>query len=272
MFYAGKFSFDLSRPKIMGILNVTPDSFSDGGRYTTLDKALFHAENLLKAGADIIDIGAESTRPGTAWVDAKTELARLAPVIEALISRFDCCISIDTNKPEVMHEVLALGAALINDVRGFVVTGALETVAKTNAGICIMHMRGSPDTMQQFTEYDDLITEVRDFLYQQADKAIQLGIDKNRILIDPGFGFSKTVTQNLQLVKNISAFSRYPLLMGLSRKSTLGEILKDKNKDRDVASVAGALLSVINGAKIVRVHDVAKTREALDVYEAVLMV
>lgn len=266
---AGDRQLDLTRANIMGILNVTPDSFSDGGRYTTIDTALFHTESMLNAGADVIDIGAESTRPGAELVDETTELQRLIPVIEGIKERFDCCISIDTNKLKVMKTVLDLGVNMINDVRGFVAEGAFEALAASNAAICIMHMKGLPKSMQKQTNYTDVVSEVETFLLNRAGQAIATGINKNRITIDPGFGFGKTPAQNMQLLQQTQRLAEhYPVLFGLSRKSTLGVILGDDSADRMVASVTGALLAVQNGAKIVRVHDVKATKDAFDVYYA----
>lgn len=266
---AGRFKLDLSRPQIMGILNVTPDSFSDGGKFTELDIALRHTEQMLMDGADIIDIGAESTRPRAALVDEATELSRLLPIIEAINERFECCLSIDTNKPVVMREVLACSVDLINDVRGFVAKGALETVANSSAAICIMHMKGLPKTMQDNPDYQDVVTEVTGFLCEQANKAQAAGITSNRITIDPGFGFGKTPGQNMLLLKHTQALAaHYPVLFGLSRKSTLGVILGDNTADRTIASVTGALLAIQNGASIVRVHDVKATADAIKVYQA----
>lgn len=266
---AGRFTLDLSRPQIMGILNVTPDSFSDGGQFNRIDKALYHVERMLKEGADIIDIGAESTRPGAALVEAHTELRRLLPVIEAINTHFDCCLSIDTNKPQVMQAVLEYGVSMINDIRGFSATGALETVAKTKAAICIMHMQGIPKSMQSAPRYNNLLEEVNTFLLQQAKAAEASGITADRITIDPGFGFGKTPMQNLLLLKHTAALAAYyPVLFGLSRKSTLGVILGDGQSDRTSASVTGALLAVQNGASIVRVHDVKPTADAIKVYQA----
>lgn len=268
---AGKFSLDVSRPHIMGILNVTPDSFSDGGKFNNVDSALHHVEQMLADGADIIDIGAESTRPGAALVDEATELSRLLPVIEAINSRFDCCLSIDTNKPQVMKAVLQRGVSMINDVRGFVAEGALQAVANSDAGICIMHMQGLPQTMQKNPRYQDVVSEVRRFLSCQVDAALAAGIGAERICIDPGFGFGKTPEQNMLLLKHTASLANdYPVLFGLSRKSTLGVILGDDKADRMVASVTGALLAVQNGATIVRVHDVKQTADAIKVYQAMV--
>ncbi|MBS9777867.1 MAG: dihydropteroate synthase [Gammaproteobacteria bacterium] len=267
---AGRFCLDLSKPQIMGILNVTPDSFSDGGMYTNIDTALRHTEKMLNDGANIIDIGAESTRPGAEFVDESTELNRLLPVIEAINNRFNCCISIDTNKPNVMQEVLQRGVSMINDVRGFVAEGALETVAKSDVAICIMHMQGLPKTMQKNPAYEDVLTEVSSFLTDRAKMAADVGIKPERICIDPGFGFGKTPQQNMQLLKHTANLATdYPVLFGLSRKSTLGVILGDEKADRTIASVAGALLAVQNGASIVRVHDVRQTADALKIYQSI---
>ncbi len=268
---AGKFSLDLSRPQVMGILNVTPDSFSDGGKFNRLDTSLKQTEKMLSEGADIIDIGAESTRPGAELVDETTELSRLLPVIEAINQRFDCCLSIDTNKPQVMREVLDRGVSMINDVRGFVTEGALETVANSCAAICIMHMQGLPKSMQKSPKYNDVIGEVESFLLARADEAKKLGIGDNRITIDPGFGFGKTPEQNMLLLKHTQQLAKYyPVLFGLSRKSTLGVILGDDKADRTAASVTGALLAIQNGAAIVRVHDVKETVDAIKVYQTMI--
>ncbi len=270
---AGRFAIDLSRPQIMGILNVTPDSFSDGGKFNTLDNALKHTEQMLKEGADIIDIGAESSRPGAALVDEKTELERLLPIVEAINKRFDCCISIDTNKPCVMQEVLCRGVSMINDIKGFTAKGALETVAHSDAALCIMHMKGLPKNMQENPCYQDVLTEVEGFLLEQVQKAKKLGIADNRITIDPGFGFGKTPEQNMLLLKYIDVLAQhYPVLFGLSRKSTLGKVLGDDLADRTIASITGALLAVQNGASIVRVHDVAGTVDAIKMYKACINV
>ncbi|PIE45415.1 MAG: dihydropteroate synthase [Gammaproteobacteria bacterium] len=253
----------------MGILNVTPDSFSDGGKFNRLDKALAHVEKMLNDGADLIDIGAESTRPGAALVDENSELRRLLPVIEAIQSRFHCCLSVDTNKPAVMREVLMRDVDMINDVRGFTVEGAFEAVADSRAAICIMHMRGLPQSMQHHTDYTNVVDEVESFLLERAAAAQAAGIDRCRMAIDPGFGFGKTPEQNMLLLKHTGQLAaHYPVLFGLSRKSTLGIILADDKADRTAASVAGALLAVQNGAAIVRVHDVKETADALKVYTA----
>ena len=268
---AGKYKLDLSKPQIMGILNVTPDSFSDGGLFISVDNALRQTEKMLNDGADIIDIGAESTRPGAALVDEQTELSRLLPVIDAINQRFDCCLSIDTNKPLVMHEVLQCGVGMINDVRGFVAEGAVETVAKSDAAICIMHMQGLPQSMQENPRYNDVVCEVKSFLLQQAQVAIKSGISANRITIDPGFGFGKTPEQNMLLLKYTQKLAdNFPVLFGLSRKSTFGVILRDNVANRTVASATGALLAIQNGASIVRVHDVRQTADAIRVYQAML--
>ncbi|MGY0398829.1 MAG: dihydropteroate synthase [Ostreibacterium sp.] len=268
---AGNKILDLSRPLIMGVLNVTPDSFSDGGQFNTLDKALSHAEKMLNDGADIIDIGAESTRPGADLVDEDTELSRLLPVIEAIKERFDCCISIDTNKSAVMHQVLSRDVNMINDVRGFVAQGALAAIADSQAAICIMHMQGLPKSMQKNPNYSDVVDEVKTFLLSRAKVAIAMGISADRITIDPGFGFGKTPEQNMLLLKHNEQLAKhYPVLFGVSRKSTLGVILGNNNADRTVASVTGTLLAIQNGASIVRVHDVKQTAEAIAVYQAML--
>lgn len=268
-FTANRFTFDTTVPTIMGILNATPDSFSDGGKFNRVDVALRHAETMVKAGAKIIDIGGESTRPGAKIVNADEELARIVPIIEAIQrEQLDVCLSIDTNKPDVMREVIALDVDIINDVKGFSATGAIDAVANASVGLCIMHMQGLPETMQRNPRYDDVLAEVKSFLHTQADKLVTAGVNASRICIDPGFGFGKTPEQNMLLLKhNRELCEHYPVLFGLSRKSTLGVILGDTDACRETASVVGALLALQNGASIVRVHDVKATADAIKVWQ-----
>lgn len=254
----------------MGVVNVTPDSFSDGGRYASFDAALAHARQLLDEGADILDIGGESTRPGAADVGTREELDRVIPLIEALR---DCGkpLSVDTSKPEVMRAALAAGAAIVNDVRALAAPGAVETVAASDCGVVLMHMQGSPRTMQQQPQYADVLREVGAFLAARRDALVAAGIPPERIALDPGFGFGKTVEHNLALLRGLSELAALgqPLVAGLSRKSMLGAITGKPVTERQAASVAAALLAVQRGAAIVRVHDVAATRDALAVWRAV---
>ena len=267
--HCGKFRLPLIRPLIMGVVNVTPDSFSDGGKFLEPDQAMAHARSLIAQGADILDIGGESTRPGAAPVDLDEERRRVLPVVEALR---DCEVplSVDTRKPELMRESVAAGASMVNDVYGFRGEGALEAAADTDAAICIMHMQGEPRTMQQSPHYDDVVKEVGDYLAARVAAAGQAGISRDRIVVDPGFGFGKTLAHNLALLRELGRFRELgvALLAGLSRKSMLGALTGRGPMERVHASVAAALIAVQNGAHIVRVHDVAATRDALAVWNA----
>ncbi|MGX2967796.1 dihydropteroate synthase [Ursidibacter sp. B-7004-1] len=263
---------DLTAPKIMGILNFTPDSFSDSGKFFTLDKALYQVEKMLNDGADIIDIGGESTRPNAPIVDLADELERVVPVVEAVRQRFDCLISVDSSKAEVFRQAAKVGADILNDIRALQEPNALETAAQLGLPVCLMHMQGTPQNMQQNPEYDDVVEEVADFLNQRIFACLTAGIPQNHIILDVGFGFGKTVQHNYQLLKHLNAFvqSGYPVLAGLSRKSMIGNVLNKPVEQRTVGSVAGALLAVQNGAKIVRVHDVAETADALKIWTAMM--
>lgn len=258
---------DLSEPLIMGIVNVTPDSFSDGGRYAGTPEAIAHGLELLEQGADILDIGGESTRPGAAEVTEQEELERVIPVVEAL-AKTGAVISVDTSKAGVIREAVKAGAHIINDVRALQEPGALEAAAQTNAGICLMHMQGTPATMQKNIAYSDLLQEVERFLLDRAQCAQSAGIARERICLDYGFGFGKTVDQNFELLANTDYFARlpYPILVGLSRKSSLGAVVGRDVSDRLIASVTGALIAAQRGAGIVRVHDVAATRDAFKIW------
>lgn len=258
---------DLSEPLIMGIVNVTPDSFSDGGRYAGTPEAIAHGLELLEQGADILDIGGESTRPGAAEVTEQEELERVVPVVEAL-AKTGAVISVDTSKAGVIREAVKAGAHIINDVRALQEPGALEAAAQTNAGICLMHMQGTPATMQKNIAYGNLLQEVERFLLDRAQCAQSAGIAQERICLDYGFGFGKTVDQNFELLANTDYFARlpYPILVGLSRKSSLGVVVGRDVSDRLIASVTGALIAAQRGAGIVRVHDVAATRDAFKIW------
>jgi dihydropteroate synthase len=253
----------------MGIVNVTPDSFSDGGRFASVDAAVSQARRLIEEGADILDIGGESTRPGAASVPAADELARVVPVLERLASSA-IPLSVDTYKPEVMSAALEAGASMINDVRALREPGALEIVAGSDAGVCLMHMQGTPQTMQADPRYADVVSEVRAFLAGRVAACEAAGIDRARLVLDPGFGFGKTKRHNIELLRHLRKLAPgFPLLAGLSRKSVLGSITARSVVERVHSSVAAALVAVYRGAAIVRVHDVGATRDALAVYGAI---
>jgi dihydropteroate synthase len=266
----GRFRLDLERPLVMGVVNVTPDSFSDGGRYLDATTAIAHAHRLIEEGADLLDIGGESSRPGAQGVPAEEELRRIVPVLRDLRGA-PVPVAVDTVKPEVMRAALAEGAAMINDISALRAPGALETVAGSDAGVCLMHMQGEPRTMQHDPRYDDVVSEVGAFLRHRAAAAEAAGIARERIVIDPGFGFGKKPAHNLELLRRLGDIAAlgYPVLAGLSRKSTLGGITGRPPAERVPASVAAALLAVERGARIVRVHDVAATKDALAVWSAV---
>lgn len=262
---------DLSRPHVMGILNVTPDSFSDGGRFSRVDLALRHAADMVAAGATLIDVGGESTRPGARAVSPVEELERVAPVVEAISRELDVIISVDTSTPAVIRESARLGAGLINDVRSLQRDGALEAAAATSLPVCLMHMRGEPGTMQNNPVYADLVAEVRDFLAERMAACVEAGIGVERIVLDPGFGFAKTYEHNLSLFKHLGelhALGR-PLLVGASRKSMIGRALGREIGERLHGSLALAALAVAKGAHILRVHDVAETVDVVRMIAAV---
>jgi dihydropteroate synthase len=264
-------ALDLGRVAIMGILNTTPDSFSDGGLFIARDAALTRARRMAEEGADIIDVGGESTRPGAQAVSAEDEIARVVPVIEAIAKEIPLPISIDTSKPEVMRAAVAAGAGLINDVRALREPGALEVAAKLKVPVCLMHMQGEPRSMQANPHYEDVVREVREFLDARIAAAEAVGIQRGQIVVDPGFGFGKTAEHNLDLLRGLREFRSLgcPMLAGLSRKSMIGKLLDLPVSQRLHASVALALIAVQNGARIVRVHDVGATREAIRMWEAV---
>ena len=262
----------LDRPRVAGIINVTPDSFSDGGQHFDAAAAIAHGLRLAEEGADLLDVGGESTRPGGESVSADDEIRRVLPVIEALSKQTQLPISIDTSKPEIMRAAVAAGAGLINDVRALRGEGALDAAAALKVPVCLMHMQGDPRTMQDAPHYDDVVSDVRRFLAERIFACEMSGIDKKRIVVDPGFGFGKTLEHNLELLRALDQFAALgvPLLVGLSRKAMIGTLTgREKHADRAVGSAAAALLSVQKGAAIVRVHDVAATRDALAVWEAV---
>lgn len=267
----GSRQLDLSRTQVMGILNVTPDSFSDGGRFSQRDAALRHAEAMCRAGATLIDIGGESTRPGALLVTAEQELERVAPVVEAIAAELDVIISVDTSAPEVMLEAGRLGAGLINDVRSLQREGALAAAAATGLPVCLMHMRGEPTTMQQNPQYPDVVAEVEGFLRERMQACVAAGISFDKLLLDPGFGFAKTLEHNLGLFRHMEVLHDLgrPLLVGVSRKSMIGRVLGREVDGRLPGSLALAALAVTKGVHILRVHDVAETVDVVRMIAAV---
>ncbi len=270
IFHCGTFQLDLSRPLVMGIVNVTPDSFYDGGRHLQRDAALAYAHQLIQEGADLLDIGGESTRPGATLVGVQEELDRIMPVIEGLCD-VSLPLSVDTRKPEVIRAALAAGVSMVNDINALQQPDAMAAISASKAAVCLMHMQGTPQTMQQQPHYQDALAEVLEFLRARIAAAQAAGIARERIVIDPGFGFGKTLAHNLALLQRLNEFSvlGVPILAGLSRKSMLGAITGQGVEHRVHASVAAALLAVQRGANIVRVHDVQATVDALKVWKAV---
>lgn len=266
----GKKTLDLSRPRIMGIVNVTPDSFSDGGRHTTVSSAVAHALQLISDGADIIDIGGESTRPGAAPVEIEEEMARVIPVIRQL-KGCSAIISVDTRHAEVMQAALDNGADMLNDVHALQEPGAVEVAIGSRAAVCLMHMHGEPATMQQTIYFDDVIQDVHTFLQQRVAVMTEKGMEKERMLIDPGFGFGKTLQHNLQLLKHLDRLAdlNLPILVGVSRKTMLGALTGRGVDEREAAGLAANLYALQRGAHIFRVHDVAGLRDVLTVWQAI---
>ncbi|MEO6985703.1 MAG: dihydropteroate synthase [Paralcaligenes sp.] len=266
----GRFELTLERPLIMGVVNITPDSFSDGALYFEADAAIAHARDLIAQGADIVDIGAESTRPGAESVSAADEFKRLQPVIEALRDA-GVPLSVDTFKPAVMRQALDAGADMINDIYGFRHPGAIEAVAASRCGLCVMHMQGEPRTMQQAPHYDDVLAEVKQFLQDRLEVLLQHGISRPRIVLDPGFGFGKTPAQNYLLLQRLAQLriADVPLLLGVSRKSMIGHVIGRAADQRVAGSIAAALAGIARGANIVRVHDVDATVDAIKVWQTI---
>ncbi|PAV02242.1 dihydropteroate synthase [Arsenophonus sp. ENCA] len=271
---ARKIELDLNCPVVMGILNVTPDSFSDGGIYNRYDYALKHVASMVNHGAAIIDIGGESTRPGASEVSLQQELDRVIPIIEAVTDRFDVWVSVDTSKGVVMTEAARAGAHIINDVRSLHEPGALEAAAETGLPICIMHMLGQPKTMQQTPDYKNVVVEVKQYLSDEIERCEEAGIAKNRLIIDPGFGFGKNLVHNYQLLAKLNEFHAFgvPLLVGMSRKSMIGELLDVPLEERLIGGIACAVIAAMQGAQIIRAHDVKETVQAMKIVQATLSV
>jgi dihydropteroate synthase len=267
----GKFELDLTQPRVMGIVNVTPDSFSDGGRFSATEVAVRHAMQLVAEGADVLDIGGESSRPGATPVPLDEELRRVIPVIEELACQAGVPISIDTYKPQVMRAAAAAGADIVNDINALQSPGALEAVAETNVGVCLMHMQGNPQTMQTDPQYQDVVGEVADFLRARMAAAEEYGISRERIVLDPGFGFGKRSIHNIALLRELETLCALgrPVLVGLSRKSVLGQIVGADVDARLHASLSAAVIAAMKGVRILRVHDVKATVDALRVVSAV---
>lgn len=268
----GDRELDLSRTHVMGILNMTPDSFSDGGRYNRMDAALQRVEQMLAAGATLIDVGGESTRPGAALVGVQEEVDRVVPMVEAIRARFDTVVSVDTSTPEVIRGSAAVGAGLINDIRALQRPGAMDAAVDTGLAVCLMHMQGEPQTMQQAPEYASVLEAVNSFLEQRVQACLDAGIPRDRLVLDPGFGFGKTLQHNLELFDAMPQVRPLdlPLLVGVSRKSMIGQALDRPVDQRLAGGLALATLAVVKGARIVRVHDVAETVDAVRMTEAVL--
>lgn len=261
---------DLSFPHVMGILNVTPDSFSDGGKHNALVNALTHTNEMVNAGATIIDVGGESTRPGADEVSVEEELERVIPVIDAIAQRFEVWISVDTSKADVIREAARVGAHIINDVRSLSEPGALEAAAVTGLPVCLMHMQGEPRTMQQAPIYENILSEVDTYFAQQIARCEAAGIKKERLILDPGFGFGKNLSHNYELLAHLGDFHHFglPLLVGMSRKSMVGQLLNVGPSQRLTGSLSCAVIAAMQGAQIIRAHDVKETAEAMRVVEA----
>lgn len=268
---SGSKQLNLTTPCIMGILNITPDSFSDGGHYAQIDNALLHAQKMIQQGATIIDIGGESTRPGAKEVSTAEELDRVLPIIERIHQELDCWISIDTSKARVMTEAVKVGTDLINDVRALQEEGALKAAIAANVPVCLMHMQGQPRCMQAAPDYDNVVAEVKSFLITRAKMCVQAGLKSEHIIIDLGFGFGKSLLHNFELLKATQQFVAlgYPVLTGVSRKSMFGQLLNRDINDRLAGSLAGAMIAMQQGSQIIRVHDVAETVDVMKVLQQV---
>lgn len=268
----GDKALSFARKHVMGVLNVTPDSFSDGGRFRDLDNAIEHAGQMISEGASLIDIGGESTRPGAAPVSVQEELDRVCPVVERLVSEFDALVSVDTSTPEVMREAIRLGCSLVNDVRAFSRPGAIDAVRDANVALCVMHMQGEPNSMQQAPRYDAVVDDLKAFFAERIDVLSTSGVCTDRLILDPGFGFGKTLEHNLLLLRNLRDFQAFglPVLVGMSRKSMIGAILGNEVDQRLFGSLSAAVIAAMQGAWIIRAHDVLATVEAIRIVDAVI--
>ena len=266
----GSRTLDLSKPKIMGVLNITPDSFSDGGKYQSLDHALSACEKMIDEGASIIDVGGESTKPGSSPIEAGIQIDRVIPVIQSIKKNFDTIVSVDTGDPVVMREAIKNGAEIVNDVYALKNTVDMDFLSGENKAICLMHMKGSPSTMQENPVYDDLMTEIKDFLEERINFCLRAGKNRESLIIDPGFGFGKTLRHNILLLKNIEQlkYLKVPICIGISRKSFIGQITNKTINERLYGSLGATLIALQNGANIIRTHDVGPTTDIINLYNS----
>ena len=266
----GSRTLDLSKPKIMGVLNITPDSFSDGGKYQSLDHALSACEKMIDEGASIIDVGGESTKPGSSPIEASIQIDRVIPVIQSIKKNFDTVVSVDTGDPVVMREAIKNGAEIVNDVYALKNTVDMDFLSGENKAICLMHMKGSPSTMQENPVYDDLMTEIKDFLEERINFCLRAGKNRESLIIDPGFGFGKTLRHNILLLKNIEQlkYLKVPICIGISRKSFIGKITNKTINERLYGSLGATLIALQNGANIIRTHDVGPTTDIINLYNS----
>lgn len=266
----GSRTLDLSKPKIMGVLNITPDSFSDGGKYQSLDHVLSACEKMIDEGASIIDVGGESTKPGSSPIEAGIQIDRVIPVIQSIKKNFDTIVSVDTGDPVVMREAIKNGAEIVNDVYALKNTGAMDFLSGENKAICLMHMKGSPSTMQENPVYDDLMSEIKDFLEERINFCLRAGKNRESLIIDPGFGFGKTLRHNILLLKNIEQlkYLKVPICIGISRKSFIGKITNKTINERLYGSLGATLIALQNGANIIRTHDVGPTTDIINLYNS----
>ena len=266
----GSRTLDLSKPKIMGVLNITPDSFSDGGKYQSHDHALSACEKMIDEGASIIDVGGESTKPGSSPIEAGIQIDRVIPVIQSIKKNFDTIVSVDTGDPVVMREAIKNGAEIVNDVYALKNTVDMDFLSGENKAICLMHMKGSPSTMQENPVYDDLMTEIKDFLEERINFCLRAGKNRESLIIDPGFGFGKTLRHNILLLKNIEQlkYLKVPICIGISRKSFIGKITNKTINERLYGSLGATLIALQNGANIIRTHDVGPTTDIINLYNS----
>ena len=270
LLHLGSRTLDLSKPKIMGVLNITPDSFSDGGKYQSLDHALSACEKMIDEGASIIDVGGESTKPGSSPIEAGIQIDRVIPVIQSIKKNFDTIVSVDTGDPVVMREAIKNGAEIVNDVYALKNTVDMDFLSGENKAICLMHMKGSPSTMQENPVYDDLMSEIKDFLEERINFCLRAGKNRESLIIDPGFGFGKTLRHNILLLKNIEQlkYLKVPICIGISRKSFIGKITNKTINERLYGSLGATLIALQNGANIIRTHDVGPTTDIINLYNS----